>query len=150
MTLLDKELTEKIIGCAFNVHSTLGKGFLEKVYENAMAVELKKHGLNVQQQSPIKVRYDGWIVGEYYADLFVENQVICELKSVENLLKSHEVQLVNYLVATGVDIGLLFNFADRVTVRRKFREYKNPVNTEGMISRQDAQDDRDIKNKPTG
>ena len=150
MTLLDKELTEKIIGCAFNVHSTLGKGFLEKVYKNAMAVELKKHGLNVQQQSPIKVRYDGWIVGEYYADLFVENQVICELKSVENLLKSHEVQLVNYLVATGVDIGLLFNFADRVTVRRKFREYKNPVNTEGMISRQDAQDDRDIKNKPTG
>ena len=125
MTLLDKELTEKIIGCAFNVHSTLGKGFLEKVYENAMAVELKKHGLNVQQQSPIKVRYDGWIVGEYYADLFVENQVICELKSVENLLKSHEVQLVNYLVATGADIGLLFNFADRVTVRRKFREYKN-------------------------
>jgi GxxExxY protein len=124
MALPNKDLTEKIIGCAFNVHSTLGKGFLEKVYENAMVIELKKHGLNVQQQSPINVRYDGYLVGEYYADLFVENRVICELKSVENVLKCHEVQLVNYLAATGIDIGLLINFADRVIVRRKFRQFK--------------------------
>ena len=124
MVLADKELTERIIGCAFNVHRTLGKGFLEKIYENAMVIELKKHGINVQQQSPINVSYDSYLVGEYYADLFVENRVICELKSVEKVLMCHEVQLVNYLAATGIDTGLLINFADRVIVRRKFRKFK--------------------------
>jgi GxxExxY protein len=124
MILANKELTEIVIGCAFNVHRTLGKGFLEKVYENSMVIELKKHGLNIQQQSPINVKYDGCLVGEYYADLIIENRVICELKSIEKILMCHEVQLVNYLTATGIDTGLLINFADRVIVRRKFRKFK--------------------------
>jgi len=118
----DKELTRKIIGCAYKVHSTLGKGFLEKVYENAMMVELNKLDIAVQQQAPVQVSYEGQTIGEYYADLIVEERVICELKSVEKLLKTHEMQLVNYLTATGKDTGLLINFSDLVEVRRKFRE----------------------------
>ena len=103
----DKALTQKIIGCAFKVHSTLGKGFLEKVYENAMVIELNKLDIAVQQQAPVQVIYEGEAIGEYYADLYVEERVICELKSVEKLLKSHETQLVNYLTATAKDTGLL-------------------------------------------
>lgn len=124
MEFQDKELTENIIGSAYTVHRNLGKGFLEKVYENAMVIELRELGLSVQQQTPIKVNYKGKIIGEYYADLIIENKVICELKSVETILKPHEVQLVNYLTATGKDTGLLINFSDKVTVKRKFREYK--------------------------
>jgi len=124
MEFKDNELTKKIIGSAYTVHSNLGKGFLEKVYENAMVIELRELGLSVQQQTPIKVNYKGENVGEYYADLVVENKIICELKSVETLLKTHEVQLVNYLTATNKDIGLLINFSDKVTIKRKFREYK--------------------------
>ena len=123
----DKALTQKIIGCAFKVHSTLGKGFLEKIYENAMVIELNKLDIAVQQQAQVQVSYEGQTIGEYYADLYVEERVICELKSVEKLLKSHETQLVNYLTATGKDTGLLINFSDRVEVRRKFREFKSNV-----------------------
>ncbi len=103
----DKVLTQKIIGCAFKVHRILGKGFLEKVYENAMAIELNKLDIAVQQQAPVQVSYEGQTIGEYYADLYVEERVICELKSVEKLLKSHETQLVNYLTAAARDTGLL-------------------------------------------
>ncbi len=123
----DKALTQKIIGCAFKVHSTLGKGFLEKVYENAMVIELTKLDIAVQQQAPVQVIYEGEAIGEYYADLYVEERVICELKSVEKLLKSYETQLVNYLTATDKDTGLFINFSDRVEVRRKFREFKRNV-----------------------
>jgi GxxExxY protein len=123
-------LTETIIGCAFKVHNTLGYGFLEKVYENAMRIELVKQGLKVRQQEPILVHYDGQVVGEFYADLWVEDRVIVELKAVRSLSKAHEVQLVNYLTATGIDTGLLINFGPSVQVKRKFRQYKpkNPVN----------------------
>ena len=124
MKLKDKELTRKIIGCAFKVHNILGKGFLEKIYENAMFIELTKTGISVEKQTPLKVLYEGELVGEYYADLNVEQRIICEIKAVEKLSKSHEVQLVNYLTATGKDTGLLINFSDKVEVRRKFREYK--------------------------
>ena len=120
----DEPLTEKIIGCAFKVHNTLGPGFLEKVYENALRIELVKLGLGVKQQEPIKVYYEGQVVGDYYVDLWVENQVIVEVKAVQALSKEHEVQLVNYLTATGVDTGLLLNFGPSVQVKRKFREYK--------------------------
>jgi GxxExxY protein len=123
-------LTETIIGCAFKVHNTLGYGFLEKVYENARRIELVKQGLKVRQQEPILVHYDGQVVGEFYADLWVEDRVIVELKAVRSLSKAHEVQLVNYLTATGIDTGLLINFGPSVQVKRKFRQYKpkNPVN----------------------
>ena len=119
--LLHKELTEQIIGGAYKVHGRLGSGFLEKVYENALTVELGKRGLAVAQQQPIKVYYEGVVVGEYFADLLIEGKVVCELKTAECLSRHHEIQLVNYLKATGIDTGLLINFADKVTVRRKFR-----------------------------
>ena len=119
----DKALTEKIIGCAYKVHNTLGAGFLEKVYQNALRIELERLGLKVGQQAPIAVRYEGHVVGEYYADLWVEERVIVEIKTVAALDKSHESQLVNYLVATGVDLGLLINFGASVQVKRKYRKY---------------------------
>ena len=119
----DKALTEKIIGCAFKVHNALGSGFLEKVYANALRLELVNSGLSVRQQEPIAVCYEGQVVGEYYADLWVDERVIVEIKAVVTLDKSHESQLVNYLVATGVDVGLLINFGSSVQVKRKFRKY---------------------------
>ena len=123
----DKELTEQIIACAFKVHQHLGAGFLEKVYENAMLVELRKRGLRAKQQAPVAVFYDGQQVGEYFADLLVEEKVICELKAAQALTIEHETQLVNYLAATGLNTGLLLNFSKSVSVKRKFREYRKPV-----------------------
>jgi GxxExxY protein len=117
------ELTRKIIGCAYRVYNTMGSGFLESVYENCMLIELRKLGIEALNQHPITVKYDGLIVGEFAADLFVAGVVIVELKSVRTVLPVHEVQLVNYLKATGIDIGLLLNFGDKgVEVRRKVRE----------------------------
>ena len=118
------ELTERIIGCAYQVHNELGTGFLEKVYENALKIELGKAGLAVEQQSPVPVRYREQIIGDFYADLIVEGRVIVELKAVRNMIKEHEVQLVHYLTATGIDDGLLINFGSSVEVKRKFRKYK--------------------------
>ncbi len=121
--MADKEITERIIGCAFTVHSRLGAGFLEKVYENALVLELGKNGLSVQQQVPVTVRYDEFPVGEYFADLLIENRIVCELKANQAIAPEHEIQLVNYLAATGFDIGLLINFGKSVNVRRKYRSY---------------------------
>ncbi len=125
----DKDITEKIIGCAFAVHQNLGAGFLEKVYENAMLIELEKLKLKAKQQAPIAVHYDGRRVGEYFADLLIEDRIICELKAISALTPDHEIQLVNYLTATGLNTGLLFNFGKSVTVKRKFREYYKPMHT---------------------
>jgi GxxExxY protein len=122
--MTDDDLTHIIIGCAYKVHNTLGPGFLEKVYENALRIELEKAGLRVKQQEPIRVVYDGQIVGEYYADLCVDERIVVELKAALALAREHEVQLVNYLAATGVSDGLLINFGPSVQVKRKFREYK--------------------------
>jgi len=121
----DDDLTQKIIGCAFRVHNSLGAGFLEKVYENALRKELLKHSLDVKQQEPIRVYYEDEVVGEYFADLWVEDRIIVELKAVQKLNKEHEVQLVNYLTATGVDTGLLLNFGPSVQIKRKFRKHKS-------------------------
>ena len=120
----DDNFTQKIIGCAYKVHNALGPGFLEKVYENALRIELGKLGLNIKQQEPIDVTYEGQLVGEYYADLWVDGRVVIELKAIQTLTQRHEVQLVNYLTATGIDNGLLLNFGPSVQVKRKFREYK--------------------------
>lgn len=118
------DLTEIIIGCAFTTHNELGAGFLEKVYENALKIELENNDLNVRQQFPVPVYYKKHLVGDFYADLFIEDRLIVELKAVENLKKEHEVQVVNYLAATSQDIGLLINFGSSVTVKRKYREYR--------------------------
>jgi GxxExxY protein len=122
--MTDDELTGKIIGCAFKVHKALGSGFLERVSENALRIELEKLGFAVRQQEPIDVLYDGRSVGHYYADLWVNERIIIELKAVRAIAKEHEVQLVNCLTATQVDIGLLLNFGSSVEMKRKFREFK--------------------------
>ncbi|HKI60544.1 MAG TPA: GxxExxY protein [Mariprofundaceae bacterium] len=112
-------LTEQIIGAAFEVHRELGFGFLEKVYENALALQLRKLGLTVAQQSPVAVYFDSSVVGAYVADLIIEDQVIVELKSVDRLMPAHEAQLVNYLKAIDIEVGLLMNFGRKVEVKRK-------------------------------
>ncbi|MDQ6652199.1 MAG: GxxExxY protein [Acidobacteriota bacterium] len=120
----NEDLTEKIIGCAFKVHNALGPGFLEKVYENGLRIELERLGFTVKQQEPINVNYEGQVVGEYYADLWVDECVVIEVKAALTIIKQYEVQLVNYLAATGIDCGLLLNFGLSVQVKRKFREFK--------------------------
>ena len=122
--MTDDEVTATIIGCAYRVHNRLGSGFLEKVYENALRIELEKQGLKVRQQEPINVTYDGQVVGEYYADPWVDERIVIELKAAQSLVKQHEVQLVNYLTATNINSGLLLNFGSSMQVKRKFREYK--------------------------
>ena len=118
------DLTSSIIGCAYTVYNTLGFGFLESVYEKSLLIELNKQGIPVRSQEPIKVYYNDQIVGDFYADILVENQLIIELKSVAQLNAAHEVQLVNYLQATGIEDGLLINFsADKVEVKRKYATY---------------------------
>ncbi len=119
----DASLTFKIIGCAFAVYNALGAGFLEKVYENALVMELIDAGLKVQQQVPINVLYKGRVIGEFFADLLVEGRVIIEIKAVRKLAPQHETQLVHYLTATGMDIGLLINFGSSVEYKRKYRRF---------------------------
>jgi len=118
-----EDLTHQIIGCAYTVFNQLGFGFLESVYKNAMIIELNKDELKVEAEKPLSVFYDDQIVGDFYIDLYIENLVIVELKSVENLAKQHEVQLVNYLNGLKKEIGLLINFGPTgVTLKRKYRE----------------------------
>ena len=122
---MNDPLTGKVIAAAFTVFNKLGFGFLEKVYENALVIELHKNGIEVEQQVPINVFYDEHEVGHYFADLLVKNRLIVELKSVVSLLAEHESQVVNYLTATGNDIGLLINFGlEGVEVKRKYRVYR--------------------------
>ena len=116
---MHRALTQKIIGAAYEVHNTLGTGFLEKVYENALAVELRRAGVRVEQQVPLAVTYRGELVGDYVADMVVDGKVIVEAKAVSALEAVHEVQLVNYLRGTGLGVGLLINFGRSVEVRRK-------------------------------
>lgn len=104
------KLTKDIIGACIQVSNYLGHGFPETIYSNALIIELQKRGLRAQQQVPLDVRYDGILVGRYFADVIVEEKVILELKAVECLLTDHQTQLINYLTATGFEIGLLVNF----------------------------------------
>ena len=117
--LRHRGLTEQIIKAFYKVYNTLGYGFLEKVYENALVIELLDLGLNVKQQQPIKVYYGQQLVGDYFADLLVNDVVILELKAVEALCEAHELQLVNYLRATQIEVGLLMNFGPKPEFRRK-------------------------------
>ena len=118
----NEEITHRIIGAAYKVFNTLGFGFLESVYKKAMVIELSKNGLKVETEKPLKVHYDDQIVGEFYVDLCISDEIIVELKSVENLTKAHEVQLVNYLNGRKKEIDLLINFGPSgVEVKHKYR-----------------------------
>lgn len=120
------KLTEQVIGLAMKVHRTLGAGFVEFVYRNALLIELKKAGLRVEIEKLVKVRYDGVVVGEFSVDLLIEGWLIVELKAVRALSEEHEVQTVNYLTATGQDFGLLMNFGGKsLQFKRKFRRGKD-------------------------
>ncbi len=112
-------LTEKVIGAFYKVYNTLGYGFTEKVYENALAIELTKLGLHVGQQKDIAVYYDGQSVGDYVADLVIEEAVLVELKAARHLAEEHEAQLLNYLKATPIEVGLLLNFGPQAEFKRK-------------------------------
>lgn len=115
---IDK-ITEKIIGCAYLVSNTLGAGFLEKVYENALAIELRNAGIDLVQQYPVKVFYQNTVVGEFICDLLVESKIIVELKTAKSIDNVHFAQCMNYLKATGLRFGLLINFGNpRIEVKR--------------------------------
>jgi GxxExxY protein len=121
-----EELTSVIIGCAYKVYNTLGFGFLESVYEKCLLIELEKAGIQAQSQKDILVHYEGHIVGEFKADILINDSIVIELKSVKQLARIHEVQLVNYLCATGKDLGLIINFGEKsVEVKRKIRDVKH-------------------------
>ena len=120
MTLLNKDITEQIIGSAFEVHNQLGYGFLEKVYKNAIQVELIKRGLRCEIESQIMVYYKGVVVGEYFADLFVNESVIAELKIAKQYRPADEAQLLNELKATGIKVGLLINFGKEKVEFKRF------------------------------
>ncbi|MBI1289460.1 MAG: GxxExxY protein [Flavobacteriales bacterium] len=117
--MLHGDITGKILEAFFNVYHELGYGFLEKVYENAMLIELDELGLFCRQQHPISVFYNGENVGEYFADILVEDRVIVELKATEGISERHEAQLINYLRATDMEVGLLLNFGKKPEYRRK-------------------------------
>jgi GxxExxY protein len=116
------EITGKIIESAYRVHNTLGFGFLETVYQNALIIELLKTGLNVEKEKRLRLWYENQIIGDFIADIIVEETVIIELKAVKELHAVHEVQLVNYLKATGIEIGLLINFGKSVEIKRKIMD----------------------------
>jgi GxxExxY protein len=122
----EETLTGQVIGCAMKVHCALGPGFVESVYQNALAHELRRTGLPLEVQKSVKVRYGGVVVGDFVVDLLVAGRVLVENKAVRALGKDHEVQLVNYLTATGIEIGLLLNFgASSLEVKRKYRTYRS-------------------------
>ncbi|MDQ3048414.1 MAG: GxxExxY protein [Bacteroidota bacterium] len=130
---LHSDITSKIIKAFYEVYNTLGYGFLEKVYENALLIELKKSGFECKKQTPISVFYDEINVGEYYADIIVNDCVIIELKAAECLMEEHEAQLINYLRATNMEVGLLLNFGKEAEIKRKafnnhFKNHKPAMN----------------------
>lgn len=120
---IDK-ITEIVISCAYRVHNTLGAGFLEKVYEKALMIELESTDLSAKPQFPVPVFYKGIKIGDYYADILINDCLIVELKTVENIAVSHEKQLINYLAATNIENGLLINFGSSVQIKRKFKTYR--------------------------
>lgn len=116
---LHSDLTERIIGEAFKVYNVLGSGFLEKVYGKALCKKLIESGLEIKREFPVKVYFEGEIIGDYCCDILVNELVIIEIKAIESLAKIHEVQLVNYLKATNLEVGLLINFGEKIEIKRK-------------------------------
>ncbi|MBU2506363.1 MAG: GxxExxY protein [Bacteroidetes bacterium] len=123
--MLHEELTRKIIGAFYKVYNTLGYGFLEKVYENSLKIELTSSGFKIEQQKNIKVFYEGYDVGDYFADLIVNDLVIIELKAADAICEEHEAQLLNYLKATDKEVGLLFNLGKEAKFIRKVFSNEN-------------------------
>lgn len=119
MDYLHKDLTEKIIGCFYRVYDELGGGFLESVYESALAIELNESGLLVESQKTLAVYYKQHLVGEFKADLIVEKKILIEIKAVGEMSNLFEAQLINYLKATGIKVGLLVNFGRKLEFRRR-------------------------------
>jgi GxxExxY protein len=117
--MLYQDLSDKIIKCFYEVYNILGYGFLEKVYENSLYNELKNFGLNCERQKKIDVFYKDNLVGEYYTDIIVEDKIILELKTAEAICEEHEFQLINYLKATEIEVGLLLNFGKKPEIKRK-------------------------------
>ena len=125
-----EEVTREIIGCAYRAYNKMGFGFLESVYEKCLLIELRKAGLKAESQKPITVFYDNEIVGEFVTDIIVNDIIILELKSARQIVKAHEVQLVNYLVATGKSVGLIINFGKRkVEIKRKLKDLTTNIDT---------------------
>ena len=117
-----EEVTQRIIGSAYQVFNNVGFGFVESVYKKAMIIELQKNALKVEEEKPLKVYYDNHVIGDFCVDLFVEDEIVVELKSLQPLTKEHEVQVVNYLNALKKILGLLLNFGPSgVQVKRKYR-----------------------------
>jgi len=114
-----QELTRKIVDAAYHVHKSLGYGFLEKVYQNALMIELRRRGLFAASEKPLRIHYEAEVVGDYVCDVVVEEKVILELKAVKQIDQIHEVQLVNYLKGTGIEVGLLINFGPSIQIKRK-------------------------------
>lgn len=125
---LYKDLSDKIINAFYTVYNTLGYGFLEKVYENALMQELINKNLICEKQKPIKVYYQQKVLGEYFADIIVEDKIILELKAAESLIEEHELQLINYLKATEIEIGLLLNFGKKPAFKRKIFTNDKKIN----------------------
>ena len=120
-----EDLVKQIVQCAYNVRTKLSAGFLESVYQNALIIELKENGLNAETEVPINVYYNNAVVGEFRADIVVENAVVIELKATQHLTPIHEAQLVNYLTATNIEHGLLINFgSDKIEIKRKYKTFK--------------------------
>lgn len=119
MSYLYQDKTDRIISAFYKVYNKLGYGFLEKVYQNALLIELRKEGFDCQSQAPVKVFYDEIIVGDYYADIIVDNCIILELKAADCLIEEHEFQLINYLKVTQIELGLLLNFGRKPELKRK-------------------------------
>ena len=118
-SLIHSDLTDKIISAAYDIHNQMGFGFSEKIYENAMMIKLASKGLRASQQVPINVFFEGKLVGEYFADILVEDTIVVELKALNELAKIHEAQLINFLKATGNKVGLLINFGEKLKIVRR-------------------------------
>ena len=123
--LLYPEESHAIVGCMYTVHNILGYGFREKVYESALAIELRRNGLKVVQQQPIKVRYRGAIIGDYYADILVNGRIILEIKAGRGIVEDHLIQLTNYLKATDIELGMVLNFGQSAEFKRRVFTNKN-------------------------
>ena len=121
--LKHKELSEKVISAAYAVHKELWQGFVEKLYKKALEIELRENGVKCNSEVPLKVSYHGQIIGDYFADIVVDEKIIIEIKAVSRLEAVHEVQLVNYLKAAGINVGLLINFGQSVEIKRRIFGY---------------------------
>ncbi len=140
------ELTRQILGCSFDVINELGSGFLESVYEKALLITLTQAGLAVEHQKPVKVHFRSQIVGDFYADLLVEGRVLVELKAIKALAPEHQAQIINYLNATGISVGLLINLGVPRLEYRRFTRFKGEK--KGDMDEQDGQDEETAYGPP--